>query len=236
MKPILKSSAIILLSVVASLFIFSTSVFAALETPYFSYVGTWSYDEGTNALTTSIDSILSIRYKDGSFDTSPYDTIKYGKFVLGEDNGSGGGVVYNGGADSMVFGSTVGVTGNMNFSVFEGDVNYFNGTMHDFSVTKDEFGTRLNPDYEADHIEITSVNSIVSSEFLDDINSIPSPFGNLYIDFSCSTDGCNNDFTTTTSGTLLGKFSVVSVVPEPISAFLFISGGITLVFRRFYNI
>ncbi|MBI4687120.1 MAG: PEP-CTERM sorting domain-containing protein [Nitrospirae bacterium] len=132
----------------------------------------------------------------------------------------------------MIFGSSVGGTGSMDFTVFEGDTTYITATMFNFIVTKDGIGTRLNPNYDAYHIGNISTNQSVSSEFLNDVNSFALPIGNLYMQFVCSTGDCtNNNFTGSAAGTL--SAGRLSIVPEPVSSVLFVTGGAMLAFRRF---
>jgi len=227
MKMSLRKSLIIFV-LFASFVMASSSVFAAVEKPYFSFIsspqGTWSYDASTYALTLNFPTIGTSFYKDGTFSST--DTIKGGTIMI--DNG----VIYNGGADSMVVGSQAGGTGSMNFTMFEGTTNYINATMTSFVVTKDGFGTRLNPGFDAFHIENITTNSGVSSKFLTDVDSLAVPVGNLNFTFTCSTGDCgNNNFTADASGTITaGK---LSIVPEPVSSILFMTGGATLVYRRY---
>jgi hypothetical protein len=207
-------------------FVMSSSVFAAVPKPYFSLNnGTWSYDVNTHALTMNFGLIGSSVYKDGTLGLN--DTIKGGTISI--DNN----VVYNGGADSMVFGSQVGGTGNMNFSAFEGTTDYFTGTMTSFVVSKDGSLTQLNPDFDAYHISNIATNpAVTTSHFMDDVNSFAVPYGNLFLQFTCSAGDCtNNNFTANASGTLTG--GKLSVVPEPISSVLFITGGAALALRRY---
>jgi hypothetical protein len=238
MKKSLRKSLIIFVLLV-SVFLLSSSVFAAVPNGYFSFnSGRWSYDPVSNSLTTTMNGITSIKYATGSFDTPPYDVIRGGTWIMGTDNGSGiSGVIYNNpDVNNLVFGGSSDGTGTMNFSVFEGITNYFGGYFSSFVLIQDSFGTRLNPNYDADHARITSLNTGTGSEFLAEIATYPEPsrHGNVYMDFTCDTGDCTSlDFNRTQGGAInLGKFAVA---PEPVSSILFLTGGATLAVRRFYK-
>jgi hypothetical protein len=218
------------LVLLVSIFLLSSSVFAAVPTPYFSITGTWSYNAASNALSLNFGLIGTSFYKDGTWDSalSP-DIIRGGTIMIGN------GIIYNSDANNMVFGSSsIDGTGSMNFSVYEGGTNYITATMNSFVATRNGSLTQLNPNFDAYHIGNISTNNGVTSHYLSDVNSWAVPFGNLNFTFTCSTGDCtNNNFTADASGTIsAGK---LSIVPEPVSSILFITGGATLALRRFRN-
>ncbi len=228
MKMSLKKSLIVFVLSV-SIFLLSSSVFAAVPTPYFSITGTWSYNAASNALSLNFGLIGTSFYKDGTWDSaaSP-DIIRGGTIMIGN------GIIYNSDANNMVFGSSIDGTGSMNFSVYEGGTNYITATMNSFVATRNGSLTQLNPNFNAYHIGNISTNNGVTSHYLSDVNSWAVPSGNLSFTFTCSTGDCsNNNFTADASGTIsAGK---LSIVPEPVSSILFVAGGAILAFRRYRN-
>ncbi len=231
MKTGLKKFSIVVLVLLASFVFLSTNASAAtLEEPYFTYTGSFSYDADTNQLSTTILTISTIYYRDGTaapnYGFPPFtvdDSLIGGTFTLGD--------LYNSDTNNLIFGpSPGGSIGNVSFSLDSGGNNYLTGTMNNFTVTKDEIGTRLNPGYDMYHVVNISTNSGVTSKFLDDVNSYSVPVGNLYMDFNFTSGTGKEDFTETAGGTITGEFSVV---PEPVSSILFITGGATLAFRHY---
>lgn len=224
----------ILIAVLVSLVSFvslSTNASAALDAPYFTYTGTFSYDWDTKTLSTSITTISNIFYSDETaapnYSLPPFtvdDPLIGGTFTLG--------TLMNSAENTLVFGpSPGGSTGDVSFSLDSGGTNYLIANLNNFTVTDDAFGTRLNPNYDMNHVvEILTNPSVTNSKFLDEVNGMINPAGNLYMDFNFSAGP--SDFSGSTSGTITGEFSV-AVAPEPVSSILFITGGATLAFRRY---
>lgn len=224
----------ILIAVLVSLVSFvslSTNASAALEEPYFTYTGTFGYDWDTKTLSTSITTISNIFYSDGTaapnYFFPPFtvdDPLIGGTFTLG--------TLMNSAENTLVFGpSPGGSTGDVSFSFDSGGTNYLTANLNNFTVTDDAFGTRLNPNYDMNHVVDISTNpSVTNSKFLDEVNGMSNPVGNLYMDFNFSAGP--SDFSGNSSGTLTGEFSV-AVAPEPVSSILFVTGGATLAFRRY---
>ena len=224
MKLYFKRSSIFILVLLASLVLLSANVSAAtLEEPYFTYTGTFNYDWDTKTLSTSITTISTIWYSDGTaapnYWTPPFtvdDPLIGGTFTLDP--------LMNSAENTLEFGTS-------SFSLDSGGTNYFTAYLNDFTVTTDEtFGTRLNAGYDMYHVvDIETNPSVTTSKFLDEVNSFSTPIGNLYMNFAFAGDGAE-DFSESRTGTISGEFSVV---PEPVSSILFVTGGATLAFRRY---
>ncbi len=230
MKTGLKKFSIVGLVLLASFVFLSTNASAAtLEEPYFTYTGSYSYDWDTKTLSTSITTINQIWYTDGTaapnYFFPPFtvdDPLIGGTFTLG--------TLMNSEENTLVFGpSPGGSIGDVSFSLDSGGTNYLTATLNNFTVTHDAYGTRLNPGYDMYHVVDISTNpSVTNSKFLDEVNSFATPVGNLYMDFNVTAG--SEDFSGDSSGTLTGEFSVV---PEPVSSILFITGGATLAYRHY---
>ena len=232
MKKSLTRSVVLAVILITGISLLSNAVLAQTS-PYFTYTGSFNYDADTKKLTTTVLTIDMISYMDGSMAPNYYfdpftvdDSLIGGTFTLGD--------LYNSDTNNFIFGpSPGGSIGNVSFSLDSGGTNYLTGTLNNFTVTQDEFGTRLNPNFNLNHVVNISTNSGVNSKFLDDVNSFAVPVGNLHMDFNFTSGTGINNFTETAGGTITGEFTVA---PEPVSAILFVTGGITLAFRRYRKI
>jgi hypothetical protein len=219
-----KKITIFILVLLACLVLLSTNASAALEQPYFTYTGTFSYDWDTKTLTTSVTTISSIYYSDGTaapnYWVDPFlvdDPLIGGTFTLG--------TLMNSADNTLVFGPSP-----VSFSLDSGGTNYLTANLNNFTLIQDEYGTpQLNPGYDMDNVLNISTNTeVTNSKFLDEVNSFSSPAGNLFMDFNITSG--SQDFSADSSGTFSGEFSVV---PEPVSTILFVTGGATLALRRY---
>lgn len=217
------SSGILIL--LASCTLLSSSVFAQAAPPYVSIVGgTFNYNADTNALSVTMGSIGTVAYADGgfAFDWS-VDPLWGGTFTIqGLTNGDGPG-------ENWQFG----VPGNSPvFRLFDYYGNErLNALIFDFEVVQNGSLFEVNANFDRDNVGGFNISpNDPSSKFIDDVNSFsPEPWGNLYMKFNF-TDNGPNDFTQTQSGTVSGTFTVV---PEPVSSVLFVTGGTTLAFIRY---
>ena len=123
------------------------------------------------------------------------------------------GPLYNSDADPYVFG------GSPSFTI-DGELT---ATLDNFSVT-DTLGTR---------VELGSIHDITKTGTSPYLAAIGSNDLNLYLSFT-SDDGVTFDELSYDTGSFQGEIQV-SIVPEPASTLLFITGGIALAFRRRFN-
>lgn len=219
----MKSRLVVLLMAVTALLFLSSAVLAQATAPYFNYYGTFNYYADTNELAITISNIGMVAHDDGSFAFDPgTDPILGGHITLSAlYNGDGAGENWSFAPDS---GSSP------DFVLYDFYSNQrLIAEIYDFTVVQNGSLFEVNVNLDQDNIGtiITDTNSPYS-EFIDDVNSFSPPWGNLYMKFNFSGGGAT-DFTETQFGTVSGAFSVV---PEPVSAILFVTGGAALAFRR----
>lgn len=250
MKKTFKRLYLIPLVLFSSILLLSSSILAAVpDPPYFTSAGQFRYTASTNELAINISSLGLLYYDDGTIGigstsptADPLVKIPRGWFELGTDDptdplGAHTSNIFNGGANSMVFGPSAGSTGLFDFRLYDylgntrltADVNNFtvvlNGSLYEANV-----GFDLNNIVNIATNPNGGTGNPPYSKFINDINSVGSnPHGNLYMKFDFAGPGAK-DFTVDQLGTVS---ATVSFAPEPVSSILFIAGGATLAVRRY---
>lgn len=235
----------------------SNNVLAATPLPpYLDYVGDFNYCDGTNKgeswctasgkpensypyrwlLTFSSMEVTQAIYTDGTYisDTYnpyglPYDPILGSFFEIGN--------LYNDvPSNNLIFGPTQpsgGITGPVTFKITDGTYTYLTATLDYFIVTRDIFGTQLNPGYNLDNIYDITFDPNGNAPYSQYIAELESAYNsgtpvNFYTDFTFTTG--SGDFTNDSRGTVQGQ---IAVTPEPVSSILFVTGGATLAFKHY---
>lgn len=243
MKTFLKNKKLSIGSIIllTSILLLSSNVLAVTaEEPFLDFVGSFNYNDGSGGspsskylLTFFNWNITGGNYIDGSYfgeySGEGDDSISNAWFEIGN--------LYNYDYDqNLIFGDTSGGnTGPVSFTITDGTTIYFSATLDNFIVTDSMFGTALNPSWELNNITDPTFNDN-GSQYIQELetrynNGYSINFG-MDFAFNDGTSGGGFAFSDDAFGSISGK---MTVTPEPISAVLFITGGATLAFRRYWK-
>jgi hypothetical protein len=225
MEANIKKFFVVILVVFASVVFISGTVLAQ-ETPYSTLSGgVFTYTDASDLLEISGLTSSMIAHDDGSFAFSSFQDAMYGgSFTISN--------LYNsadtGGGENWIFAPSPSSSPDIIFYDDYGTAR-LTAEIYDFTVVQNGSLFEVNVNFDQGNVGTISTYGGAASEFMDDVNSFPVPWGELYMKFNF-TGGGATDFTVSQSGTVTGTFSVV---PEPVSSILFITGGATLAFRRY---
>jgi len=218
----------------ASVLLISTSSFAAGPyVPYLNYSASFDWNKtAPNQLNIFNTDIYGVTYLDGSYITSGdlilgayitisslYNTATYNKHF---DNGSGGGVT---------------------FQISDGTYTFLTATLTKMDVILGANGAAPTANSNITFSDFNLTNIVYgtgfSSRYIDELKTVVGTSGamGLSANFSFTrTDGTvpYYDFKATT-GYSTGSIQGIVSAPEPVSSLLFVTGAVTLGFRRYFK-
>lgn len=200
------------LVLLTSVVLLSTTASAQIA-PYLYFGGNYQYDVDTKQLTFTDNYADFLEFDGGEydFDTDPIigATLSFGSLTNSTSN-------------PLVFSS----------STFKVD-GYFEATLDNFVITSNPF-TDENGDIQyANELSWGSLSNIQrldsgTSRYVNELLANGGGIGNIYMSFTPQAGGTEN-FTANSYGATGGMVAA----PEPISAILFVAGGLTLGFRSY---
>ena len=117
--------------------------------------------------------------------------------------------------------------GTYNFSVDDGVISLWNSAENTWAWGATIFNPESTNEYTLGDLTQYETPTIAFNAHSSDSVTVVHPGGDLW--FYIKDHGDDN------SGTLTMAVNTISVAPEPVSSALFIVGGLTLGFRRFYS-
>jgi hypothetical protein len=221
----------------------SQNVFA--ELPLLDIQGDFDYKKCSGGspstrcqLTLSNLIITGGNYLDGSHFGESDDAITDAYFKFTWDSNEN--IFFNSASDNLTFTPPSTVT----FTITDGSTTYLSATLDNFLVYDYMFAgndiTKLNRYLTDDNITNVVFDTGTGADYSDyiaELQTTQQPY-NLSWTFDFLTNGPYGDgsaFTQNDDGNFSGKLFAGPAIPEPVSSILFVAGGATLAFRRYWK-
>ena len=242
MKTSMKKCSVFIAVMLSGMFLIPAAAFA--ELPWLDFTGSFTYnyshkDKGKTVfdyqLTFTGWNITGGNYADGSNFGEGADPITNAWIEI---NGTSNALYNDASPNNLTFDDTAGPGGNSaTFTMTDGSTTFLSAALANFYIDDNFFGTQLNGPQDDDNITNVTYGTGTGSRYIADLSATDSPF-NLTFAFTFNTGGPYGNgtaFTGNSSGTLQGKMYAgpAAVVPEPVSSFLFLTGGAVFALRQY---
>ena len=212
MKRLFKKSSLVVVFLLVIFVLLATANANAEYPPFLTFGGDFIYDADSKLLTFEYNYAEWIDYINGEngYD-DPMDPVLGATISFG--------TLMNSSTNYLIFGPDPGgSTGPVDFSID----GFITAKIDNFIVADSAL-------MWGNIYDIQTVEGAPSSRYVDELVATGGGNGLISIDFR-TYEGYPVDFTVSSSGYIGGT---VAVAPEPISALLFVTGGVTLALRRF---